>query len=394
MAEASTDEDLERGATVEGSRAGARGGGVALADEGPDELPALLAFAVTIAVLAVALIWPTISPDTSGGTDSGAMAAADDHSDEGQADDGQAADDHSDDDGGAGADEGHEDDGAALGRPDIPAIQALLDGEVDGLTAEGAGNVVILAGVVPDEDTRVALIDAVASQPHVEVVDAEGLTVAAAGEASVAVTAAQVRIILEGTVPDEATRDALVSRAVAVYAEDQVEDRLVVDASVQPPTTVTIGGSMTDPVLFQQVVAAFDGIDGVEVGDVGGFTLEESSDLEAALNNLEPVQFASGSAIVQAESAAILDEAAALLLANPGVALEIGGHTDSLGGEEANQTLSEARAQAVLAALQERGVENELTAVGFGERRLKVSPDENDAEAQQQNRRIEFRIIG
>jgi flagellar motor protein MotB len=33
-----------------------------------------------------------------------------------------------------------------------------------------------------------------------------------------------------------------------------------------------------------------------------------------------------------------------------------------------------------------------LTAVGFGERRLKEPNDENDAEAQQANRRIEFRI--
>ncbi len=45
----------------------------------------------------------------------------------------------------------------------------------------------------------------------------------------------------------------------------------------------------------------------------------------------------------------------------------------------------------MLAALQARDVTNEMTAVGFGERRLKIDPD-NDPEAQRTNRRIEFRI--
>jgi outer membrane protein OmpA-like peptidoglycan-associated protein len=54
--------------------------------------------------------------------------------------------------------------------------------------------------------------------------------------------------------------------------------------------------------------------------------------------------------------------------------------------------LSQARADAVKAALEERGVTNELIAVGFGEQRLKISPDDT-AEAQQANRRIEFRIL-
>jgi outer membrane protein OmpA-like peptidoglycan-associated protein len=56
--------------------------------------------------------------------------------------------------------------------------------------------------------------------------------------------------------------------------------------------------------------------------------------------------------------------------------------------------LSEARAQAVFDALQARDVTNDLRPRGFGETRLKVANDENDPAAQQENRRIEFRIIG
>ncbi len=389
MAEATTDDELERGAAGAASPSGGnRGGGVALADEGPDELPALLAFAVGIAILTIGLIWPTIDGDDhrGGAATAAATAEADNEADEGDDEDGAAEDD-------ADADADEPDEAAAPALPDIAAIQALLDGEADGLGADGDGNTVVLTGTVPDEATREALIARVEGQPNVDSVDATGLVVAAGAEAAVDVTAAQVSIVLAGTVPDEATRDAIVARAVAVYAEEQVDDQLVVDPSAQPPATVTIGGSMTDPVLYNQVVEAFAGLDGVELGDTSGFALEESNDLEAALNSLEPIQFASGSAIVQGESAPILDEAAELLLDNPDVALEIGGHTDSIGGDEGNQTLSEARAQAVLAELQARGVENDLTAVGFGERRLKVSPDENDAAAQQENRRIEFRIV-
>lgn len=377
MADLSTD-DPERGATIEEPRAerGARrGSGVALADEGADELPALLAIVVGIAILVVALIWPAIRDDDTS-VDAGAAATEEEEA----------------------APEPEE--AVPATGIDVPTIQALLDSSgIEGLAVSADGSTLVLTGEVADEDTRNLLIDVVSVQPGVEEVDATGLVVVAPepddapapATPAVEVTAAQVSIVVEGTVPDEATRDALVARAAAVYSAEQVDDRLVVDASVTPPITVNIGGAMTDPVLFDQVATAFEGIDGIEV-DASGFALEESSDLEAALNGLDPIQFGSGSATLEPASGPILDEAAALLADNPDVALEIGGHTDSIGGEEGNQVLSEDRAQAVLDALRERGVENDLSAVGFGERRLKVSPDDDDLDAQRENRRIEFRI--
>ena len=41
-------------------------GAVSLADESPDELPALLAIAVGVAILAIAIVWPTIDPLNQG----------------------------------------------------------------------------------------------------------------------------------------------------------------------------------------------------------------------------------------------------------------------------------------------------------------------------------------
>jgi outer membrane protein OmpA-like peptidoglycan-associated protein len=120
--------------------------------------------------------------------------------------------------------------------------------------------------------------------------------------------------------------------------------------------------------------------------------LAESNDVEAALNGLDQILFQSGTDVILAESLPVLDEAAALMIANPDLTFEVGGHTDSRGDDASNQSLSERRSAAVVAALVERDVANELTPRGFGETRLQEDPDDT-AEQQQINRRIEFRIL-
>jgi outer membrane protein OmpA-like peptidoglycan-associated protein len=386
MAEPNTDE-LDRTAAVD--KPDSRG--VALADETPDELPALLAIAVGVAILAITIVWPSISDraTVSGGTGGEVVAAVDG----GETDTDGADDTEGEED--APTDETDEVEEAAPELPDVPLFRTELEAQgLTGLTLSNDGRVVTAEGVVPDEASRDAVLAYLGAQPNVdEVVDGLTIEAPAAAESAVTATAQQVSIVLEGTVPSEEVEQAIVDRAVAVYSVEQVDNQLVVDPAAQPPTRISIAGSMTDPVLFGQVVSAFDGLEGVEVNQDLAITLEESSEVEASLNSLDPIQFNSGSAAITAESEPILDEAAAFLLANPDLAVEIGGHTDSVGGAESNQTLSQARADSVLQALRDRGVENDLTATGFGENRLKINPDENDPEAQAQNRRIEFRII-
>ncbi len=72
-------------------------------------------------------------------------------------------------------------------------------------------------------------------------------------------------------------------------------------------------------------------------------------------------------------------------------AMEIGGHTDSQGSEGFNQTLSEGRAKAVLAALRDAGANvANLTAHGYGESQPVASNETEDG--RDSNRRIEFRL--
>jgi outer membrane protein OmpA-like peptidoglycan-associated protein len=82
-----------------------------------------------------------------------------------------------------------------------------------------------------------------------------------------------------------------------------------------------------------------------------------------------------------------------IVLAHPGLNLEIEGHTDSTGGDELNQKLSEDRAGAVRSYLVEQGLtDGSVTAKGFG-KSIPVA-DNAIASGRQQNRRVEIIVSG
>jgi OOP family OmpA-OmpF porin len=77
---------------------------------------------------------------------------------------------------------------------------------------------------------------------------------------------------------------------------------------------------------------------------------------------------------------------------HPEIRIKIVGHTDSVGKDEANQKLSEGRAEAVMKDLIRRGIDpSRLEAEGRGE----TEPiDTNDTEeGRQNNRRVEIHIL-
>ena len=126
-------------------------------------------------------------------------------------------------------------------------------------------------------------------------------------------------------------------------------------------------------------------ISGVLLPDVA---VELPEEIGAALG-LAPITFATGSADITAAGQAELDTVVAFLLENPGN-VEVGGHTDSSGDPAFNQTLSQDRADAVVAYLVANGIAADtLVAVGFGPDQPLV--DNDTPENRARNRRIEFR---
>jgi outer membrane protein OmpA-like peptidoglycan-associated protein len=88
-----------------------------------------------------------------------------------------------------------------------------------------------------------------------------------------------------------------------------------------------------------------------------------------------------------------LAKIAGIILAHAGLRLEVEGHTDSVGGDEYNQHLSEQRANSVREYLVSQGVASEgITAQGFGKTRPVATND--TAAGRQQNRRVELVVSG
>ena len=105
----------------------------------------------------------------------------------------------------------------------------------------------------------------------------------------------------------------------------------------------------------------------------------------------EKIHFTTSKAVISASSKALLDRLAAAAGKCPDAKIEIGGHTDWRGSAVYNQSLSEARASAVLDALVSRGVSRgRLTAVGYGEGKPVASNKTRAGRAE--NRRIEFNV--
>jgi outer membrane protein OmpA-like peptidoglycan-associated protein len=104
---------------------------------------------------------------------------------------------------------------------------------------------------------------------------------------------------------------------------------------------------------------------------------------------LGDVLFATGKAELKPGAVLDLDRLADFLRRYPERTAVVEGHTDSVGGEDYNQGLSQRRAEAVRAYLLRMGVDAaRITATGMGES-APVAPNESAA-GRQQNRRVEI----
>ena len=145
------------------------------------------------------------------------------------------------------------------------------------------------------------------------------------------------------------------------------------------------------PLLGQDMISMYPGL-----SKASDYVPEEKAEVELVDDRIEisqEVYFETGSATVAERSFALLDAIASTMNENPQVRrVEIQGHTDSSGESDANQVLSQERADAVRLYLLDAGVDAErLDAKGYGESQPVESEGADNGEPM--NRRVEFVIV-
>jgi len=227
-------------------------------------------------------------------------------------------------------------------------------------------------------------------------------------------------VVVSGTVPDEATRQAIVARVRELYGATRVIDQLGVGNLVAPPNwskqvqriltadlkqvsrgqisvqgnVVELKGEVGNEAVRQTLVsqmltelnnATYTVRNGLRVSAAG------QDRLDAALAD-RVIEFQPGSSELTARGQAVLDELLGVLRDLPGRRFEIIGHTDAWGARSTNVALSLARAETVRGHLARKGMPETLfSASGVGPDRPVASND--SAEGRARNRRIEFRAV-
>lgn len=120
---------------------------------------------------------------------------------------------------------------------------------------------------------------------------------------------------------------------------------------------------------------------------------EVTEEVQKQLNDYaRTILFDTGRSSIKAESTSVMVDIIQILNEYPNAKFTVEGHTDSVGSQKLNQTLSESRANAVRDFLIDKGIgSNRLTAVGYGED--KPIATNNTRAGRTQNRRVEINLI-
>jgi outer membrane protein OmpA-like peptidoglycan-associated protein len=109
--------------------------------------------------------------------------------------------------------------------------------------------------------------------------------------------------------------------------------------------------------------------------------------------NMSDVLFDTGKYSLKPDAREKLAKVAGILLAYPGLNIEVSGYTDNVGGDVLNQKLSENRAGSVRDCLVQQGLATASVSVkGFGNT-LPVASNDSSV-GRQQNRRVELLVSG
>ncbi|WP_452223207.1 OmpA family protein [Lacinutrix chionoecetis] len=115
--------------------------------------------------------------------------------------------------------------------------------------------------------------------------------------------------------------------------------------------------------------------------------------VSAAIEGLaKSIRFTNGKTTLTASDMTVIDEIAKIMVLQPNMKFHIAGHTDNVGSNEVNMTLSENRAMEVRKYLISKGVNaTNITSQGYGEDKPKA--DNTTEEGRFANRRVEIFIV-
>ncbi|MFN3171172.1 MAG: OmpA family protein [Hyphomicrobiales bacterium] len=231
-------------------------------------------------------------------------------------------------------------------------------------------------------------------------------------------------VTLEGFVPSEEARDAILADLAALYPGGDVTDDLTIADGAPEGFLQMVQASLrglgrlaSGNLQISDAEATFSGdafyqssVD--RIAETVSGASPQSFNLTADIGTLDPpgtifpqacqiqlrrllsgnsIRFEIGSAAINALSNGLLDRMVRILQSCPNATVEIGGHTDAQGSDESNLALSQARAEAVSAYIADAGIpDNRLVAVGYGETDPVADNETEDGRAQ--NRRIEFTV--
>ncbi|MGB2675539.1 MAG: OmpA family protein [Candidatus Acidiferrum sp.] len=170
-------------------------------------------------------------------------------------------------------------------------------------------------------------------------------------------------------------------QAAQAAAEQAARDRAAAQAETEKARQAAAQAEAEKAQLRAQLLAQLNSI------------LQTRDSARGLIVNMSDVLFDTGSHTLKAGAREKLAKISGILLAHPGLTLQIEGHTDSVGSDEFNQQLSERRADAVRDFLAEQGVPvSSITARGFGKTQPVATND--TPEGRQRNRRVELVVNG
>jgi outer membrane protein OmpA-like peptidoglycan-associated protein len=181
---------------------------------------------------------------------------------------------------------------------------------------------------------------------------------------------------------DQATANALAQQQSAeAAAAEAARDRAAAEAEMQKARQAAARAEEEKAQLRAQLLAQLNSI------------LQTRDSARGLIVNMSDVLFDTGSYTLKPGAREKLAKISGIVLAHASLALQVEGHTDSVGSEDFNQQLSERRAGSVRDFLADQGVPaSAVTARGFGKTQPVASND--TAEGRQRNRRVELVVNG